>query len=130
MPASQNSKKYPNGCVFAMNTAFQNWLAGQPGWAKWLEGIVGAIALIGISFLTLGLPEDVGAALAADAAEGAAEAGVDDSIAAAAEDAGWEGGWNDGEWEGRVREWEGEGQGWRGGDYGVRTVALENIFLL
>jgi hypothetical protein len=127
MPASQNSKNYPNGCVFAMNTAFQNWLAGQPGWAKWLEGIAAAIAVIGISLVTFGLPEEVGGELLVDAET---DELVDGPIEADANAAGWEGGWNDGEWEGRVREWEGEGQGWMGGDYGVRTVALENILLL
>ncbi len=64
--------------------------------------------------MTLGAPEEVGAALAADVAEG----GVDDSIAAAAEDAGWEDGWNDGNVN-NIRGWRGVGQGWLGGDYGA-----------
>jgi hypothetical protein len=118
MPASQNAKNYPNGCVFAMNTAFQNWIADQPGWAKWLEGVVGTAALIGLTFLTFGAPEEVGAVLAADAAEGAAEAGVDDSIAAAAEEAGWEGGWENGNVN-NIRGWRGVGQGWLGAEYGA-----------
>lgn len=84
MPASQNSGKYPNGCVFAMNTSFQNWVADQPGWAKWLEGIAGALAIVGISFLTFGAPEDIGAVVvevgADDLVAGDAAAGLDDTI--------------------------------------------------
>jgi hypothetical protein len=97
MPASQNSKNYPNGCVFAMNTAFQNALAGQPGWAKWLEGVVGAIAVIGISFVTFGLPEEVEAEILVDAeAEAIADGAVDGPIAADANAAGFQyGGWYD-----------------------------------
>jgi hypothetical protein len=72
MPPSQNSSKYPNGCVFALNTNFQNNLAGQPTWLKWFEGIAAAVAIVGISFLTFGLPEEVGAVIVADAAEEAA----------------------------------------------------------
>jgi hypothetical protein len=89
MPESKNSNKYPNGCVFAMNTAFQNWLAGQPGWAKWLEAIVGTTIIVGVSFLTFGAPEEVGAVLAADAAEEAAADGVDAVIEEEASSAGW-----------------------------------------
>jgi hypothetical protein len=70
MPGSQNSSKYPNGCVFAMNTAFQNWIANQPGWAKWLEGAVGAA--IGIALAVFAGPEIVA---------WAAEDAVDDVLA-------------------------------------------------
>ncbi len=74
MPASQNSNKYPNGCVFAMGTAFQNWVADQPAWAKWLEGVVGAA--IGIALAVF-----VGPEVAAWAFEEAAEDAVEDVIA-------------------------------------------------
>jgi hypothetical protein len=70
MPASQNSSKYPNGCVFAMNTAFQNWVANQPAWAKWLEAVVGAA--IGIALVVFAGPEVVA---------WATEEAVDDVIA-------------------------------------------------
>jgi hypothetical protein len=73
MPGSQNSNKYPNGCVFAMNTAFQNWIANQPGWAKWLEGVVGAA--IGIALAVFAGPEVVAWAL---------EDAVDEEIASGA----------------------------------------------
>ncbi|MCF7968555.1 MAG: hypothetical protein K9K68_05265 [Methylococcaceae bacterium] len=55
MPASQNSNKYPNGCVFAMGTAFQDWVADQPAWAKWLEAVVGVA--IGIALAVFAAPE-------------------------------------------------------------------------
>lgn len=64
MPTSQNSSKYPNGCVFAMGTSFQNWVADQPAWAKWLEGVVGAA--IGIALAVFAGPE-IAAALFEDA---------------------------------------------------------------
>lgn len=82
MPSSKNSKKYPNGCVFAMNTAFQNWLAGQPGWAKWIEAAVGTAILVGISFATFGLADDglaVFAAMEGVSVEGG-EVVVEDSV--------------------------------------------------
>ena len=117
MPASKNSKQYPNGCVFAMNTAFQNWLAGQPGWAKWLEAAIGTAIIIGVSFLTFGAPEDVAAAVVIDGAEEVgADAAVDASIEAAAE---YTGGWDGSGWLREVRGWRGEGLGWLGGEYGA-----------
>jgi hypothetical protein len=118
MPGSQNSNKYPNGCVFAMNTAFQNWIANQPGWAKWLEAAVGVAALIGISFLTFGLPEEAEAGILAEA-EG--DALVDGPIEADANAAGFQyGGWYEGEFDGTVRGWRGPGLGWlQGSEYGM-----------
>lgn len=38
-----------------MGTAFQNWVADQPAWAKWLEGVVGAA--IGIALAVFAGPE-------------------------------------------------------------------------
>lgn len=72
MPTSQNSSKYPNGCVFAIQTAFDNWVANQPGWAKWVEGVVGAV--IGIALIAFLAPE----AAAGDALAEVTEELVDD----------------------------------------------------
>jgi hypothetical protein len=117
MPASQNSDKYPNGCVFAMNTAFQNWLAGQPGWAKWLEVAVGVAAIVGISFLTFGAPEDAAAVIAADATE---EVATDAALDVVVEnEAGYVGGWYNDWGILDVKAWTGEGAGWLPGwEYG------------
>ena len=118
MPASQNSKKYPNGCVFAMNTAFQNWLAGQPGWAKWLEVAVGAAILVGVSFATFGAPEDAAAVIAADAAD---EAATDAALDVVVEnEAGYVGGWYNDWGVFQVTAWTGEDGAWFAGEeYGM-----------
>jgi hypothetical protein len=84
-----SAKNQLKGCVFGLYTKFGTALSGQPGWAKWLEAAIGAVAIVGISLVTFGAPEDAAAiAAAADeaaAAGEAAEAGVD---AVVAEEAG------------------------------------------
>jgi hypothetical protein len=81
MPASQNSNKYPNGCVFAMGTAFQDWVADQPAWAKWLEAVVGVA--IGIALAVFAAPELAAwwaGEAAADAIDGAVVAEVSTEV--------------------------------------------------
>lgn len=93
-----SAKNQLQGCVFGLYTKFGTALSGQPGWAKWLEAAIGAVAIVGISLVTFGAPEEAAgiATAAAEAAEAgaAAEAGVDavvveEAVAALSTEESW-----------------------------------------
>jgi len=54
-------KQKTPGCVFGLYTKFGTGLSGQPGWLKWLEAAIGVIALVAVSFVDFGVPEDIAA---------------------------------------------------------------------
>lgn len=75
----QQKGKYPKGCVFAIQTAFDNWVANTP---TWLEVVVAVVVIVAITIATGG--GDVIAALLWGT-EAGADAALDAAADAAAE---------------------------------------------